>query len=306
MKSIVFFGLILCVTLDTYCQEISFVKDSIMNYYMESGFSNKNFRSKGEWDKKTDIRYGKWIDYEVAKTFAYISDNEGKPKQIFGQYLIYGEGNFVDSKRDGKWELYLIEDKSFKNILQRKVNYKNGLMEGEFTHFYPSGKVGIEGAYRNGKWDGLIKSYYKEGKSYSLRHYAKGLLMGKSTYFYPNGQIRLEQEFVNDSLNGSSKFFYENGKIQESLHYKKGKEDGIYKYYYPNGQLWTEKEYKEGKLMNIINNYDSQGKAREKGTLKEGNGTVIFYTEKGGVYSIITYKEGKEIETDNKMKEPKW
>lgn len=306
MKRIIFFGLILCVTFDAYCQAISFVKDSIMNYYMESGFSNKNFRSKGEWDKKTDIRYGKWIDYEVAKTFAYISDNEGNPKQIFGQYLIYGEGNFVDSKREGKWELYLIEDKSFKNILQRKVNYKNGLMEGEFTHFYPSGKVGIEGLYSNEKLDGLIKSYYENGKPNGLRYYAKGLAIGKHTYFYPNGQIRLEAEFVNDTLNGSYKSFYENGQIKENFIYKKGKEDGIYKYYYPNGQLWIEKEYKEGRVMNVINNYDSEGKAREKGTLKEGNGTIILYTEKGEIYSIVTYKDGKKIDKEYKMKEPKW
>jgi antitoxin component YwqK of YwqJK toxin-antitoxin module len=77
--------------------------------------------------------------------------------------------------------------------------------------------------------------------------------------------------------------------------YKMGESDGTYKYYYENGQLWVEKEYKNGLLMNVIGNFDPKGNHRDKGTIKDGNGTVNYYTEEGKVYSRQTFQEGKKI-----------
>lgn len=79
-----------------------------------------------------------------------------------------------------------------------------------------------------------------------------------------------------------------------------GTENSIYKYYYENGQLWIEMEYKNGLLMNVIGSYDNMGNPREKGTIKDENGTVIYYTEDGKIYSVETFKDGKKIKEENK------
>ena len=51
---------------------MEFVKDSIMDYYMKSGYASKHFRPNGKYDKN-DLRQGEWKDYEVVNDFEYVS-----------------------------------------------------------------------------------------------------------------------------------------------------------------------------------------------------------------------------------------
>lgn len=286
------------MTINSYCQQLTLVKDSIMDDYMKSGYSKIHFQPKGKVDQN-NLRQGQWKDYEVDYDFEYVTLN-GKPKQIFGYYLLYGEGEFIDGKREGNWKIYVLEDKTFKKILQKVGSFIKGEQVGLFKYFYPSGNIGVEGKYVSNKLDGEVKSYYEDGKLYGTRFYSNGLKTGRHTYLHPNGKLKLEHNFVNDTLEGLYQTFYTNGKVEESFIYLMGKENGIYKYFYENGQLWTEKEYKNGLLMNVIGSYDNMGNPREKGTIKDGSGTVIYYTEDGKVYSVETFKNGKKIKEENK------
>lgn len=292
----------ICMTISSYSQDIIFVKDSIMDNYMKSGYSNKHFMPKGKEDKN-NLRQGSWKDYEVINDFMYVSKN-GMPTQIFGYYLLYQEGKYIDGKREGIWKFYALEDKTFKKILQQEVNFVNGEKVGDFKYYYPSGKLGIEGKYLSNQLEGEVTSFYENGKLYGKRLYTNGLRVGTHTYLYPNGKLELELSFINDTLDGLYQTFYPNGNIQESFSYMKGKENGLYKYYYENGQLWIEKEYKNGLLININGSFDSQGNRREFGTIKDGNGTVIYYTEDGKIYNIQTFKDGIKIKEEEIFNSP--
>ena len=292
-----FLSLILILTLTSaYSQQLTFVKDSIMNNYMKSGYSNKHFRPEGKEDDNR-WRQGQWKDYEVSNDFAYVM-NEHKPKQIFGNFLLYGEGQFIDNNREGVWNFYALEDKTFKRILQKQVSFVEGKKDGAFIYFFPSGRIGVEGRFVSDQLEGEVKSYYEKGQLYGTRLYQNGLRKGRHTYLYPNGKLELEHSFINDTLNGLYQTYYPNRKVQESFIYNMGLVDGIYKYYYDNGQLWVEKEYKNGLLMNIVGNFDQKGNQRDKGSLQDGNGTVKYYTEEGKVYSIETFNEGKKIKEE--------
>lgn len=282
----------------SYGQQLAFVKDSVMTGYMESGFSNKHFQPQGKQDKN-GLRQGEWKDYEVSNGFAYVSIG-GKPKQIFGYFLRYGEGKFVDGLREGPWTLYLIEDKTFKKIKQQEVLYVKGKMTGPFKYYLASGKLGMEGTYAADQYDGELKSYYENGKPYGTRYYINGLRTGRHTYFHPDGKLRLEHSFLRDTLNGLYRTVYPNGHNQETFEYVMGKENGIYRYYYENGQLWIEKEYRNGLLMNVNVSYDEKGKPRNQGTIKNGNGTVNYYTEDGRIYMIHTLKDGVVVKEESR------
>ena len=69
-------------------------------------------------------------------------------------------------------------------------------------------------------------------------------------------------------------------------------EDGVWTEYYPNKEVKLKQEYVNGLLANIIICQDSTGKTLPKGTLKEGNGTVINYSEKGLKVASGSYEEG--------------
>lgn len=281
------------VTINSYSQKLTFVKDSIMDEYMKTGYSTKNFIPTGTEDKNKK-RQGFWKDFEVVKDFEYITV-DGIPTEIFGRYLLYGEGKFVDGKREGNWKFYVLEDKTFNKILQKKVTFNKGEKVGEFVYFFPSEKTGVKGEYTSNLFEGEVKFYYEDGKLFRKRLYSKGLKSGKNIRFYPNGQLEVELTYVRDTLHGPYDAYYSNGNKNESLTYKMGKEDGVYKFYHENGQLWVEREYNNGLLMNIKGNFDPQGNQRDKGTIKDGNGTVKYYKEDGKLYVIENYKDGKKI-----------
>lgn len=293
MKKILTTILIFNFAITSYCQQLTLVKDSIIDEYMKTGFGARTFRPEGKMDDDKQ-KQGFWKDYEIVNDFEYVTV-KGKPKQLYGHYLLYGEGEYVNGKREKAWKLYVVEDKTYKKILQQELNYEHGLKVGAFKYFFPNGTIGIEGVYVNNNMQGEIKTYYEDGKLYGIRQYVRGFRVGKHAYVYPNGKPELEINFVNDTLHGWYKSYYSNGNPQEVFSYNKGKQDGSYKYYYENGQLWTEKEYKNGLLWNVKGSFDKQGNPKDKGTLVDGNGTVFYYTEEGKVYSEERYKGGRKI-----------
>lgn len=67
------------------------------------------------------------------------------------------------------------------SVLEGRVIFKNGLMEGTFKLFYPSGKIASIGKFKNGEKEGEQKD------------------------FYENGVIRLEILYKNGKMNGIGK-----------------------------------------------------------------------------------------------------
>jgi len=254
-------------TLHSFSQEITFVKDEILDKHNESGFL-KNFIPVGEIDAKYDNQ-GFWKDYKKTKDFTYVSIN-GKPKEITGTFLIYEEGNYSNSERIGKWLYYTIEDETFKKILQKEVDYIDGF-EDKFKYFYPNGNIAVAGNYDRNNHEETMKIYYLNGEIFETILLKNNLKACIQTVLYPDGTIKEKREF------------YE------------GKRNGIEQFYHKNGQLWTERIYKNDLLLNVKCNYTKNGKLRDKGTLKDGNGTVKLYDEKDKIYTIITYKKGLEI-----------
>ena len=103
MKKTITVFLIFNMIIASYGQQITYVKDSIIDEYMKSGFATKTFRPEGKVDVDKQ-KQGFWKDYEIVNDFVYETKN-GKPKQLYGHYLLYGEGEFVNNKREKKWKI---------------------------------------------------------------------------------------------------------------------------------------------------------------------------------------------------------
>lgn len=61
---------------------------------------------------------------------------------------------------------------------------------------------------------------------------------------------------------------------------------------YPNGNIWSERIYKNGFPWTVVSNLDINGKSQEKGSLKEGNGDLYVYDDKGNLMQIRYYVNG--------------
>lgn len=272
-----------------------------MQQYKLNGVAAKNFKSQGNSDVKK-LKQGVWIDYKIEKDFVcYIED--GLIKQLFGSYLVYGEGNYYNGKRTGLWKLFVIEDKTFKKIFLQEAIYKNGAKEGTLTYLLPDGKKGVTGSYHLDKIDGTFTNYYAGGAVFCEHDYVVGVLNGPYAFYYEDGKVKSEGNYTNNTKDGLQKLFYHTGQVQEISNLTMGIEDGLYQSYYTNGQVSVEKEYKAGLLMNIKASNAPGGIARDKGTIKNGKGTVINYNDDGAVYAIQTFKGGKLISEDKKLPE---
>lgn len=261
-----------------------------MSVYMENGYANKHFMPNGKTDKN-DLRQGKWKDYEII--FDYnITTIKGKNLQQFGSYLLYGEGEFVDGERQKAWKFYVIEDKTFKKILTKEVAFVNGKMEGICKHYFPSGKLASITNYISDEAEGEAQWFFESGEISGITFHKKGLRDGLCKYYHLNGKIQYEMNLVQGSLEGKWTSYYDNGTLQEIEYYTNDTISGSYKYYYSNGQLWIEKEYENGLLMNVIGSFDNLGNPRDHGTIKDGNGTINYYTEEGQLYNIQIVENG--------------
>lgn len=305
MKKIVF--LLFCtMTLNAFAQQIVLVKDSIMNTYMLSGFADKKFVPKGKYDKQKQ-RQGRWKDYSVVPDASFVFDNT--PRMFFGDitkaasgiYLLYGEGEYKNDERIGHWKFWVIEDKTFKKYLHKEVDYTDGKLNGQYTYYYfTDGSVAQTGVYKENSREGAVTGYFPTGEIYCKANCSNDMVEGPVYNYYRNQKLCGQAVFEHDTLNGQSTHYYPDGTLQEKLTYVKGKENGLYQYYHPNGQLWIEREYRDGLSWNVTGNYDAAGKSRDKGTLLNGNGTIIFYDNDDKIYLVVTFENGKEIKEEKR------
>lgn len=210
--------------------------------------------------------------------------------------LICIEGNYENGKRNGLFTFFLID--SFDHLKRYKLyeqDYVNNKLTGLWKHFNLKGIVIRYQTYKNDSLNGIARDFWIDGKTImDEREYFNGSNKFIARRYYENGKLKQEMTIENGILNGPGKKFYEDGKPQEEIFFTNGELDKTRKYYHPNGQLWIEQEYKIGLHWNVISNYDEKGNKRDAGTLKNGNGTVIFYNDDGTVRETVSYKDGIE------------
>ena len=78
------------------------------------------------------------------------------------------------------------------SVLEGKIPFKNGVMEGYSKLYYPSGKLASVATFKNGKVEGIQKDYYENGKIKREISHKNGLVDGVSKLYYPNGKVQNE------------------------------------------------------------------------------------------------------------------
>ncbi|GEM_PF-293338 len=106
--------------------------------------------------------------------------------------------------------------------------------------------------------NGIIKSYYPNGKVHTQESYVDDVKDGAFYTYYENGNLAEEKNFSSGVLNGWIRTFYESGLLREEVYIENGIRNGVDKLYYGNGALAQVRSYKNGKLIKIIKlDYDS-------------------------------------------------
>ena len=110
------------------------------------------------------------------------------------------------------------------SVLEGKIPFKNGVMEGYSKLYYPSGKLASVATFKNGKVEGIQKDYYENGNLKRELPHKNGIINGIVKEYYPNGKLKIESNQKNGLPDGVSKFYDENGKVIDQATFKDGQE----------------------------------------------------------------------------------
>ena len=174
--------------------------------------------------KESQLMY---YEGELFNGIGYNVDQEGQ---------LIEEKNYTNGKWNGKWIIYYENDKFRKRRENSRIKELAHTIRYKDNEKY---KIRLEKEGKDGKKDGLIKSWFK------------------------NGQLESERNYKDGKKDGLFKFGNENGQIYQVMEFKDGIECGYWKYYDEDGQLVREVNMDEQKANTYDKDRaptDSQGK----------------------------------------------
>lgn len=147
------------------------------------------------------------------------------------------------------------------------------LRKGSVKLKYENEVTQYEGKVRNGKADGLWRSYFNNGNIKSAVNYEEGKANGEAIFYYDaqNEPIKAEVIFDNDEIIDIYKEFYINGNKKAVLQYDDNKMNGEALLYYENGVLKIKGEYKDGLKTGKWEYFRENGEIYEKEKWKKGS-----------------------------------
>lgn len=211
--------------------------------------------------------------------------------------LLCIEGQKRNNKKEGVFSFYVIDSLDHsKRYKLWEEEYSNDKLNGQWRTYTLKGTLVKFDTFKDDSLNGISRTFWIDGKKvWDEKEYFNGSNKFIQKEFFESGRVKIEIPYENGVLTGPGKKYYESGITQEEVDFKNGKMDGIRKYYHPNGQLWIEEIYKDGKNWTVISNYTDKGQKRDAGTLKNGNGTVIYYDDDGTVWKVSKFINGEEV-----------
>lgn len=203
-------------------------------FWMHPVFSQSEYnqtdasdRRHGVWRQyypnSTQLRYeGTFHHGKETGTFKFYCPDCGDQPNVIKHFDLNSEltdvtfyekgkraahGKMKDKDFVGKWIYY---HKNSDKIMMEE-NYKDGVLHGKKSVFYPNGNLAEEIHYNKGIKEGANNYYAPDGTLLKNLNYHKNHLHGKAAYFDAKGNKISEGSYKNGLKNGLWRY-YENGK----------------------------------------------------------------------------------------------
>ena len=202
---------------------------------------------------------------------------------------------------------YLEFDVDTGNVV-RDCTYVDGRREGLVKTFYPDGKLKSTVNFSANVQDGPYVEYFPNGERAATAFYVAGLCQGTSMSFYSDGAVKATFNFVDDELDGMCTEYYEGGQVKSSFSYLKGQMHGVCSQFYENGHIQATATYKNGKMDGFVDFWYESGVLKSRVEYKNGNQVsekVVWYDVPETIVKIqmpkgkkkkVFYENGKEVD----------
>lgn len=174
---------------------------------------SEQLRYEGNFEHGKEIGEFKFYCEKCEDQPAVVKNFTGKDDLADVKYFtpkgkLVSEGKMKDKDRIGEWLYY---HKDSKEVMTREF-YSNGRLDGIVTTYYPNGKITEETTYKNGLQDGTNNYYSYEGVLLKKLLNKDDKLHGPAFYYDSNGKIILEGSYKNGRKDSLWKE-YEDGKL---------------------------------------------------------------------------------------------
>ena len=213
-------------------------------------YYNGSLKSEYEFNKKGEL---------VGWNISYASNGDTVSKTSY----INGFSNRVEfsygSENRLLWEHYYKKGKlkKYNSYDSSSVIISSGNQEYILHDSY--GFKYISARLKNGEFDGLHSTYWKNGNLKRTKIYEQGVLNGEVESFFESGELD-ERFFMNEgNYHGRFESFHISGEKYAQGYYYNGLKIGEWKFYNPNGTLSQVEFFLDGALDGILVEYDNAG-----------------------------------------------
>jgi antitoxin component YwqK of YwqJK toxin-antitoxin module len=173
---------------------------------------------------------------------------------------------------------------------------ENGLKQGFWKKYYPSGNLNYSGFFKDNKPVGILKRYYESGNLKAIMNFDSTGTYAETKLYYEDGQLAAEGYYYNSLKDSLWKYYsyYEGSVISDEI-FEKGIKNGMSHKYYPNGNITEKTEWKDNIKNGIWEQYYEDGSVRLKSAYNNGrlSGDFIVYYPNGSIHIKGHYLEGK-------------
>lgn len=148
--------------------------------------------------------------------------------------------------------------------------------------------------YENGKPEGQIKLFNRDGSLSSTYFIKDEKKHGEEMEYYPNTHTsKLLITWYEDRIEGLAKSWYENGILESQREMSNNKKHGLCFAYYKDGQLMLMEEYDSDKL--IRGSYFKRGDKLPISKIEDGFGVATLYNADGYLIQKVNYEKGNPL-----------
>lgn len=285
---------------------VPFYHDLFKNDYIETlGYyilASTKQESVQSWLKKNDRKVQEFVDFTRLRMRELSVSNpitiNGTTYNTMhwikdGRLTALGNTNKQGTLNTGKWVFFYDN-----GMIEKEGAFDNsGKETGDWKFYFKTGELSEIHALKDGERDGVLKTFYRNGKPQSESNYSNGQITASVKIYHATGQVR-NQYIVKDGMrNGPFTVFNQDGGKTEEGTYKAGKYDGGYKSYYADGGTYVTCNYVNGNLTGDYKSNYRSGKKYFEGKYVNGQptGSARTFWENGAV------KEERTFNTDGKQ-----
>ncbi|MDY6327000.1 MAG: hypothetical protein SPL47_06765 [Bacteroidales bacterium] len=210
-------------------------------------------------------------------------------------WLRYEGVTDLNGLRQGLWKEYYPTGE-----LRSKGKYKNSRQIGDWYFYFPDKTVEISGSYDSkGKKSGDWFWFYPSGDTMVVAYYEEGELEGRYVEYDDENRIVTNGQYTAGFEEG--RWTYTNGTAIETGIYEGGLRSGTWKSYFESGKTASEVNYTENILDGKYTLFWENGNTRLSGIYKNGLQEGIWqqYNEDGILTLTTLFKEGQELKWNN-------